>query len=138
MYNNLQKNNSPGNAHSLFEVLKKVMRQVDYQCLADIKFNRIDPLYKELCLIIAEVFLLNSESIIKINGSFVNAQLLKEVYSNLQSEHLKLVFENFHSVSGHVYNKKAYLRTALYNAFFELESTCVNDFCFNRTDRLTD
>jgi hypothetical protein len=125
----LQQDNYTVSGRSLSETLDVVMRQVDYNCFADLRFNRIDPLYKELCLVIAEAFFLKSDSTIKINGSFVHAQLLKEVFSNLSNEHLRLVFENFHNVAARVYNKKAYLRTALYNAVFELESSCVNDFC---------
>jgi hypothetical protein len=129
-----QHNNSTESRQPLFEMLDKVMRQVDYHCFADLKLNRIDPLYKELCLIISEAFLLKARSTVKINGSLVYAQLLKEVYSKLNNEHLRSVFDNFHNVTAHVYNKKAYLRTALYNAVFELESTCVNDFCYRLTD----
>jgi KaiC/GvpD/RAD55 family RecA-like ATPase len=119
---------------SLFGMLDKVMRQVDYHCFAVLSSNRVDPLYKELCLIIAEAFLLKSDSTVNINGSPVQAQLLKEVYNNLNNEHLRLVFDNFNSVAVRVYNKKAYLRTALYNAVFELESTSVNDFRYCAAD----
>lgn len=132
----LQSKNSTDNENepSLFYMLEKVMRQVEYQCLIDLQSNRIDPLYKELCLIISETLLLKSNDFIKVNGSIVRANLIKEVFSKLQNNHLRLVFDNFHSVSGRVYNKKAYLRTALYNAVFELESSCVNDFCIAMTD----
>jgi hypothetical protein len=134
MSNALQQNISAVNRQPLSDMLGKVMRQVDYHCFADLKFNRIDPLYKELCLVIAEAFLLESDSSVKINGSFVHTQLLKEVFSQLNHEHLRLVFDNFHNVTVRVYNKKAYLRTAMYNAVFELESTCTNDFCVSVTD----
>ena len=107
-------------------MLQQVMRQVEYHCFADLRFNRIDPFYKELCLVIAEVLVLNPASFIKINGSNMSAHLVREIYSQLHNDHLRLVFENFHNVSYHVYNKKAYLRTALYNAVFELESNYLN------------
>ena len=135
MRNNLQHSvNSATDGPSLSDMLDKVMRQVDYQCFADLRLNRIDPLYKELCLVIAEAFLLKAGSTVKIDGSVVHIPLLKEVYSKLRNEHLSLVFENFHHVSARVYNKKAYLRTALYNSVFELESSCANDFCSSMAD----
>ena len=133
--NNLQHSDNPAAVGlSLFDMLEKIMVQVDYHCFADLRSNRIDPLYKELCLVVAEAFLLKTGSTVKINGSIVHIQLLKEVYSKLRNDHLRLVFENFHHVSARVNNKKAYLRTALYNAVFELESSCVNDFCSSMTD----
>ena len=128
MHDIFQQRGSAADRQPLSEALDKVMRQVDYRCFADLRLNRIDPLYRELCLIIAEAFLIEPDSPVKINGSLICAQLLKEVYSKLNNEHLRMVFDNFRNVTARVFNKKAYLRTALYNAVFELESTCVNDF----------
>ena len=117
---------SPRCSLSIREMLQQVMRQVEYHCFADLRFNRVDPFYKELCLVIAEVLVLDPASFVKINGSNMYTHLVQEVYSGLHNDHLRLVFENFHNVSNHVYNKKAYLRTALYNAVFELESNYLN------------
>jgi len=117
---------SPRCALSIREMLQQVMRQVEYHCFADLRFNRIDPFYKELCLVIAEVLVLDPASTVKINGSNMYTHLVQEVYSGLHNDHVRLVFKNFHNVSNHVYNKKAYLRTALYNAVFELESNYLN------------
>ena len=50
---------------SVLKMLKQVMLQVDYNSFADLRLNRIDPLYRELCLIIAEVLVLDPDSIIK-------------------------------------------------------------------------
>ena len=117
----------PCSAPSISETLEQVMRQVEYHCFADPRFRRIDPFYKELCLVIAEVLILDPVSAVKINGSNMRAHLVQEVYSQLHNGHVCLVFKNFHKVSTHVYNKKAYLRTALYNAVFEFHSDFVND-----------
>ena len=124
---NLHFKDSQGSALSIQEMLEKVMRQVEYHCFADLRFNRVDPLYKELCLVIAEVLVLNPVSVVKINGSNMHTHLVQEVYSQLQNDHVRLVYRNFLNVSTRVYNKKAYLRTALYNAVFEIESNSVND-----------
>jgi len=111
-----------------FSVLERVMTQVEYPCFMDLRVKSIDPLYKELCLIMAEVLVLGRDDFIKINGSLIPVQLVKEVYLMLRHDHVRLVFDNFHNVSHRVHNKKAYLRTALYNAVFEIESHFVNAF----------
>ena len=113
---------------SLTETLEKVMRQIEYHCFTDLRRNRIDPFYKELCLVIAEVLVLNPESTLKINGVLMYAPVVQEVYLQLHNDHVRLVFQNFHSVSTRIYNKKAYLRTALYNVVFELESNYINEY----------
>ena len=118
---------SPSVSPSIASHLNRVMRQVEYHCFANLRTGYIDPLYKELCLIISEVFVINPEGVIKVNGSEVPIRLIQEVYEQLRNDHIQLVFANFQSVSCKVYNKKAYLRTALYNAVFELESHSVND-----------
>ena len=119
-------NFNPSAGQSIFEMLQRVMVQVEFHCFADLRLNCIDPLYKELCFIIAEVLVLSHDSIIKINGSNVCAHLVQEVFSQINNDHVRLVFNNFHNVSQHVHNKRAYLRTSLYNAVFEIESHYVN------------
>ena len=118
---------NPPVGQSLCMMLDKVMIQVEYACFADLRFKRIDPFYKELCLIIAEVLVLNHSVDLKINGAFIPIKLVQEVYLQIRNRHLRLVFDNFHNVSQRVFNKKAYLRTALYNSFFEYEAYSVND-----------
>ena len=118
---------SPCRGQSILIMLEQVMHQVEYRCFADLPLNRIDPFYKELCLVIAEVLVLDPISIVKVNGSNMPAHLVQEVYSQLHNEHVCLVFNNFNNVSYRIYNKKAYLRTALYNAVFEIESKYAND-----------
>jgi len=112
---------------SVFQMLEQVKRQVEYHCFADLRFKRIDPFYRELCLIIAEVLVLEPNTIIAINGSKMSAYLVQEVYGQLRNDHLRLVFDNFNNVTNRIINKKAYLRTALYNAVFEIESHFIND-----------
>ena len=118
---------SPSSGQSILEMLERVMQQVEYHCFSKLHIKWIDPLYKELCLVIAEVLVLNPDSTVKINGSNMYTHLVQEVYSQLNNDHVRLVFENFNNVSTHVYNKKAYLRTALYNAVFEFQSHNINE-----------
>ena len=112
---------------SFNNMLAQAMLQVEYHCFADLRWKRVDPLYGELCLIMAEVFVLNPDSIIKVNGSHICARLMQDVFLKLRNHHLQLVFDNFHNVSSRIHNKKAYLRTSLYNAVFESESCYVNN-----------
>ena len=126
---------NPSAGQSIIKMLDKVMLQVEYHCFADLRFKRIDPLYKELCLIIAEVLVLSHESVVKINGAFISVKLVQEVFMQIRNHHIQLVFCNFHHVSQRVFNKKAYLRTALYNVFFEFEAKYVNDLAL---DEITD
>jgi len=107
---------------SIMDTLEKVMAQVEYHCFADLNSGFIDRLYWELCLIISEVLVLQPYSFIKINGSVISVHLVQEVYSNLHCEHLRLAFDNLCNVTSPIRNKKAYLRTVLYNVFFEIES----------------
>ena len=116
---------------SFFKVFEQVLSQVEYHCFADLRHKYIDPLYKELCMIIAEVFLLKRDSILKINGIDISTHLVQQVFSQINNDHVRLVFNNFNNISHHVHNKKAYLRTALYNAVFELESHFVNSPAFD-------
>ena len=113
--------------HSIIMMLEQVMMQVQYHGFTDLRRNRIDPFYKELCLIIAEVFVMDQNSVIKINGSNCYVHLVQEVYSQIRHDHVQLVFNNFNNVTQRIINKKAYLRTALYNAVFEFESQYIND-----------
>ena len=115
---------------SIQDTLKQVMQQVEYRCFADAHSKRIDPLYKELCLVAAEVFLMNPDTVIKVNASPISMRLVQDVYTHLRCDHLRFVLNNFQNLTYHVYNKKAYLRTALYNAVFELESHyAIEEYC---------
>lgn len=111
---------------SIFAELDKVKAQVEYQCLEQSDPAFTDPLYHELCLIIAEVNLLSDSKAITVAGASLPASIVQEVYSALRCEHLQRVAYNFKRVSWEVARKKAYLRTALYNAVFELESGYAN------------
>lgn len=111
---------------ALSDALNLAMAQVDYHCFADNRLGWVDPFYKELCLVIAEVFVLNPVTSVKINDSLLPARLVQDVFSHIRNEHVCLVYNNFHGLTHRVHNKKAYLRVALYNSVFELEAGAVN------------
>ena len=89
---------------------------------------------RDLCVIIAEVYLLaaTSDGCIRIQGDPIPYRLVADIYRFLRGEHLEHVMERYRTVRYEVRNVKAYLRTALYNAVFELEGSGENEF---RRDR---
>lgn len=126
---------------SIFAEVEAVKEQVEFYCFARFitdkdgkprldrngnKMTRTDPIYEEVCLIVAEVNLLNPDGIIKISGSELSTFIVQEVYSRLTFEHVETVVRKFQQVSAPIYNKKAYLRTALYNSVFEAQSNITN------------
>jgi hypothetical protein len=54
---------SPPDSPPIDAVLDRIMRQVEYRCFADLRTCYIDPFFKELCLIISEVFVMNPVSV---------------------------------------------------------------------------
>jgi len=113
---------SPSVRPSILYTLEKVKLQVEYHAFADLKWKIIDLLYNEICLVISEVLIMDPDTVFKVNSSSIKAYLVQEVFYQLRHHHLRLVFRNFHYTQYQVYNKKAYLRTSLYNSFFEIES----------------
>ncbi|MBQ8254933.1 MAG: hypothetical protein IJY94_05455 [Clostridia bacterium] len=85
------------------------------------------PFAYELCAIIAEVNLMRPEFRVKIGGEVLEAGLVTEVFACLTHDHLERVMDSFNTCVSEIRNKKAYLRTALYNSVFELEAGTIND-----------
>jgi hypothetical protein len=125
------KNKNSDTGGTIASAVRQVMEQVEYHCFEDPVSSLTDPLYRELCLVMAEVSLLDPDAYIKINADNIRVHLVQEVYRNLQHDHVYLVFSNLNNVASRIYNKKAYVRTALYNSFFELESHYTNVFRLN-------
>lgn len=88
--------------------------------------NRRADQMRELCYIIAEVYIINPDSKIAISDETLDAYLVQEIFSELRYQHLELVLDNFNAKTELVKNKRAYLRTALYNSVFEYESHYTN------------
>ena len=120
---------SPSVRQSLFKTLDGVKLQVEYEALGryvtrgrDERKRQVlyvDPIYDELCLIIAEIYVMNPDALIKINKEDTSVFIVQEVYQQLTNEHLQTVYDNFKEIQSKIYNKKSYLRTALYNVIFE-------------------
>lgn len=80
----------------------------------------------ELCYIMAEVYMTDAKSKIAVGGEPLDAYLVKEVFEELRYPHLEMVTDNFEGETKYIKNKRAYLRTALYNSVFELEAHYTN------------
>lgn len=80
----------------------------------------------EICFIVAEVMRLPPETVMQIGGMKLPAEMVREIYAMLSHEHVALVMEKYRKVRYEIKAKKTYLRTALYNAVFELDSHYIN------------
>lgn len=119
---------------SFWKVYETVKENTELECVCDTKTGKILPLGIELCKIITEVLLLNPENEIKISGEMLPVSLVQEIFRQIYAEHLIMVIENYSNVATKIKNKKSYLRTALYNSFFELEASEENytNVCLNK------
>ena len=81
---------------------------------------------RELCYILAEVYIIDPDSKIKISDEELDAYLVQEIFGELTLEHLRLVRDNFSAQCSLIKNKRAYLRAALYNSVFEFEAHFTN------------
>ena len=104
------------------EAFRRAAQQVELNC-SDI--GEKDAL-RELCYIIAEVYIIDPDSKVKISDEILDAYLVQEIFGELTLEHLRLVHSNFHDQTDLVKNKRAYLRTALYNSVFEINAHYTN------------
>ncbi len=93
-------------------------KQIEIQCFDDYEIEQA----REICAIIAEVRLMRPDIPIKIAGELLDSTLVKQVFDEITASHVRLVIGNFNGVTGLIRNKRAYLRTALYNSVFELEA----------------
>lgn len=109
---------------SFRETLQEVRKKVEIECFEKTDMSQAN----ELCLILTEVLMLNPENEIRIGGVMLSVGMVQEVYGQIEHEHVELVIGNFNKVSYEVKNKKSYLRTALYNSVFEIESHWTNQF----------
>lgn len=82
---------------------------------------------REICLIIAEVFMLPPDAEIQIAGQKMSAALVCGVYNMLRHEDIVAVMDNFEKATYEIRHKKTYIRTALYNSVFEREARAINE-----------
>ena len=81
----------------------------------------------EICLIIAEVFMLPPYAEIQIAGQKLTVALVCGVYDMLERRDIIAVMDNVEKATYEIKHKKTYIRTALYNSVFERETREVNE-----------
>ena len=107
---------------SFREAFRRAAEQVELHCCEP---TETEP-FRELCYIIAEVYMLDPYSRIKIADETFDADLVQDIFGELELDHLRLVYHNFRDQTKLIRNKRAYLRTALYNSVFELTAHYTN------------
>lgn len=107
---------------SFREAVREAARQIEIECFdeADKQFAR------EICFAIAEIYISRDDWTFYVDGEPVDAFMAREVFRELTAEHVRMVIRNFRKVAKQIQNKRAYLRTALYNAVFEMEADVQN------------
>lgn len=105
------------------EEIARAARQIGAEA-----FPRLDKeLAYELCAIMAEVRLMRPSFSVKVGGDALEVGLVQEIFDELTHEHVAAVIHRFNACDYPIRNKKAYLRTALYNAVFEREAAERNE-----------
>lgn len=122
--NSSRSKSSPGRvlSGSLSEMLQVVKSNLEFDCFDEEYLQQAE----EICLIIAEIFVLPPTASVRINGNELTAETVKEVYSMLTYEDIITVMDNFETATYEIRFKKTYLRTALYNEVFERSSREIN------------
>lgn len=107
---------------SFDEVLEQVKEQIAIDC---VPFEQILQA-EELAAIIAEVLRLRPEDKLRVDGVLHTAADVQAVYAKLENEHIMHVIETYNEIPYPIKSPKMYLRTALYNAVFELNNAGAN------------
>lgn len=107
---------------SFFDVLEYIREIIDIEC-----FGESDKRFAEsIAYIIAEVLILPEDALVKISGVNLSAKTVAQVFLGVTHEHVAGVITRFRNVNYEIKHLKTYLRTALYNSFFEFEAEIEN------------
>lgn len=107
---------------SFDEVLEQVKEQIAIDCVPFEKILQAE----ELAAIIAEVIRLRPEDKLRVAGVLHTAADVQAVYAKLENEHILHIIETYNEIPYQIKSPKMYLRTALYNAVFELNNAGAN------------
>lgn len=110
---------------SFREAICRAEKQIDK---SDILIDgRLDAgLVREVCMIIAEVYMMDPARPIRISGEWLDGYIVQEIFGELGRFHIEAVIDEFCRLDIDIRNKKAYLRTALYNIVFTLDAHYTN------------
>ena len=116
---------NPPSRPSFRSAISRAERQVEYGIILHDK--RIAPaLAREVCMIMAEVYMMDPDKPIRISGEWLDGHVVQQVFGELTRAHVEMVIGEFCRLTIDVRNKKAYLRTALYNSVFSIEAHYTN------------
>ena len=110
---------------SFREAISRAERQVEYKIICHDSPSD-GRLAHELCAIMAEVYMMNPAGPIRISGEWLDGYVVQQVFAELTREHVSAVIEEFERLTIDIRNKKAYLRTSLYNSVFTLDAHYTN------------
>ena len=82
--------------------------------------------YRELVRIAADVYTHRPEAPIAVGGEMVTYKYLQEIFRSLTGEHIEYVLDKLEEYEQEIRYKKAFLRTALANAVFEMNVGLTN------------
>ena len=117
--------NTPSLRPSFREAIRRAERQVERDIM--LERGRIPPsLAREVCMIMAEVYMMDPDKPIRISGEWLDGHVVQQVFGELTYDHVAMVIEEFCRLTIDVRNKKAYLRTLLYNSVFSLDAHYTN------------
>ena len=88
-------------------------------------------LYREIVRIIADAFMRSPERPVIIDGEEIRFGYLQEIYRELEPENISDVADALERYPREIRYKKAFLRTALFNARLEAETGVTNLFAVN-------
>ena len=117
---------NPPSRPSFSEAISRAERQVEYASIAWDRDRSTSELARELCMIMAEVYMMNPEHPIRISGEWLDGHVVQQVFGELTREHVEMVIEEFCRLTVDIRNKKMYLRTALYNSVFSISAHYAN------------
>lgn len=99
------------------ELIEAIERQIEVEA-----FSGTDRyLAKTLAAVMAEVIRLPDEAEIRIEKILRPALDVKEVYTQIENEHIRFVISKFNEIDYPIKHPKAYFKVQLYNSFFEAE-----------------
>lgn len=109
---------------SFREAISRAERQVGYREMlqrSDKLMHRADmEIIHEMCAIMAEVYMMSPDKQIRISGEWLEVELVQQVFRELTEEHVQMVLSEFKRLTDDIRNKKAYIRTSLYNSVFSI------------------
>ena len=85
---------NPPSRPSFRSAISRAERQVEYRII--LHDGRLAPaLAHEICMIMAEVYMMNPEHPIRISGEWLDGHVVQQVFGELTRDHVEMVIEEF-------------------------------------------